>query len=284
MIYCIADTVFDITIGDGVPQAGNHGGCMYNVAVDLGRLHADVAAYGFAGSDRIGKMAKDFLSRNHVDDSGFLLHPKLKSSLALAFLDEQKKPSWTFYKYRPKSYSFFPFPAPEAGDILAFGSSLVLQDDFFDRFLEILQKTGDEVLKYYDPNLRGMDAKKRSRVEQLMQAADVIKASEEDLELLFENNTPDLVSRLRPEQLLIITAGKDPLRARWNERWYSYEVPQTKVISTAGAGDALSAGLLYAMQKQACDIKQLTKAQFESIVKSGLATAFQACQSQNCHI
>lgn len=285
MIYCIADTVFDITIEGGMPQAGNHGGCMYNVAINLGRLHANVAAFGFAGNDRIGEMAKDFLCRNHVDDSGFLLLPELKSSLALAFLGEQKIPQWTFYKYRPKNYAFFFFPEAAANDILAFGSSLVLLNDFFDRFLKYLRTAGTGVLKYYDPNLRELDSQKRKRVVHLMETADIIKVSEEDLELLFNDHNQDWdILSLPAEKILILTAGKNPLRARWKGKWWSFPVPDTKVISTAGAGDAFSAGMLSAIQKMACDINQYTEAQFESIVNSGLVAAAQACQSKTCHI
>jgi fructokinase len=106
----------------------------------------------------------------------------------------------------------------------------------------------------YDPNIRPQLAGKaehaRQRVEDFVEAADLVKASDQDLAWLYPNHEPHQVAQrwlALGAKMAVVTLGASGALAV-TENW-SLRRPAlaTEVIDTVGAGDAFTAGLLSAL-------------------------------------
>ena len=107
MIYCIGNNNYDIFFEDNRLTGGAPGGSMLNVAVSLGRLGADVQLVTTLGDDPLGRMILWFLKNNRVGTDFIQASPSRQTSLAVAFLDEAKKPVYTFYGETKQAEQFF---------------------------------------------------------------------------------------------------------------------------------------------------------------------------------
>jgi fructokinase len=99
------------------------------------------------------------------------------------------------------------------------------------------------ILVSYDPNARPSLVADRHRyaagVLRLAAAADVVKASAEDVAFVGGGPRPDW-----PAPLTVVTAGPAGYAARFAGTWRDYPAVPTAVVDTIGAGDTFTAGLL----------------------------------------
>lgn len=90
----------------------------------------------------------------------------------------------------------------------------------------------------------------RTRAERLIAAADLVKASDEDLAWLYPHLTPEAAGQallaLGP-RMVVITRGAQGATALTTRRQITVPTPQTHVVDTIGAGDAFQASLLDAL-------------------------------------
>lgn len=107
----------------------------------------------------------------------------------------------------------------------------------------------------YDPNCRpeamGPPQDARARIEECIGAADVVKASEEDVDWLYGGSgayLPEVMHRWGQlgAELIVITQGGGEVIARLSRtgELVTIPVPQASVVDTVGAGDSFMAGLL----------------------------------------
>jgi fructokinase len=87
----------------------------------------------------------------------------------------------------------------------------------------------------------------RERFEGLLAHADIVKASDEDIELLYA--THDLASAARAwlqrgPKLVIVTRGEKGPLAAFGDQILERPAPKIEVVDTVGAGDTFHAGLL----------------------------------------
>jgi len=98
MIYTLGETLLDIIINHNDAITATPGGAMLNVAVSLARRNSAVALISELGDDNVGAKVKRFLEKEGIDTTLLQFCKTAKTSLALAFLDEHAKPSYSFYK------------------------------------------------------------------------------------------------------------------------------------------------------------------------------------------
>mgnify|MGYP001809586224 FL=1 len=295
MIYTLGETVLDILFKDGKPVSATPGGSMLNTAVSLGRMGVPVSFISEYAADTTGTLIKDFLNENSVDTSFVSNHLDGKTSLALAFLDEKNNAAYSFYKDFPKERLNVPDPSFKKGDVLLFGSFFSLDTALRPKLLHLLNLAKDAgALLIYDPNFRKPHLKDLPKVkafiEQNIQLADIIKASDEDFENIFS------ISNSRQAFKLLYEFGPKTLIFTQNSRGVDFKtpavefqeaVPKLQPISTIGAGDSFSAGLLYAYSKKSTTFEtfnQFTIQTWKTMVKCGIAFATDVCLSYENYI
>jgi len=272
------------------------GGAMLNVAVSLARTKTDVSLISELGDDQTSAFIIDFLKKNKVKTRYIKKYYHSNTSLALAYLDEEKKPNYTFYKSYPENRNLIYPTNFSENDILLFGSLYSLDTALRNQLQEVLiaAKRGGAFL-CYDPNIRHShhfenEATKTNLMENLA-LADLIKGSDEDFENIFGKLSFEQilieVRKVNPTAPLLITRGAAGVVAFSKD--FKLELPAIPIqlLSTIGAGDAFNAGLAFAMQKENLHKAQqngFSKSQMELLLKSGLSFSASVCQSADNYI
>jgi fructokinase len=296
MIYTLGESILDVIVENPDKVISRAGGAMLNVAVSLARLQVDVSLISELGDDQTSAFIIDFLKESGVNTRFVKKYYHNNTSLALAFLDADKKPTYTFYKTYPINRNLLCPPEFTNSDILLFGSFYSLDAALRNQLREVLiaAKRGGTFI-CYDPNIRNNhpleDEETRNALNENLVMADLIKASDEDLENIFGKLAVEeyvkKVRKLNPEAPLIVTQGAAGVVAFFPD--YKLELPAipVEVVSTIGAGDAFNAGITFAMQQgnyHRDKQKGFSKNQMEILLKSGLSFSSAVCASTDNYI
>lgn len=291
-VYIVGETTFDIIFKEDQPQEARVGGSQLNTCVSLGRLGVPVTFITMFGDDRVGDIASRFLKENNIL-LDFVTRYKGNSRVALAFLDENNNADYTFYK--PSVEKDIKFPEPEAGDIVLFGSSFAVKDEGREdlmRFLEEADKNGAVIL--YDPNFRKTNASDperiRRKVGENIHVADMVKGSDEDFFNLYGVKDADhaweIISGIKNIPL-IYTASSNGVWAKTPQFEKFYSIPHIQPVSTIGAGDTFSAGVIYRLFNIKIgkdDITGLNEQQWDKIVYTSTDFAQHVCMHYENYI
>ena len=293
MIYTLGESLLDIIIDtDGITVA-RPGGAMLNVAVSLARAGNRVSLISETGHDLTGKYIIDFLADNGVNTGLITSYENEKSSLALAFLDKNKKPAYTFYKNYPEIRKINIPDEFIKDDILLFGSLYALDrkvNEQISTTIRMVSSSGGLII--YDPNIRkgnsGTDMKK---VFEYFEVAHIIKGSDEDFKNIFGEKKPEAVAEkikdINPGALVIITQGSKGVTAFLNKNVMEMQAAAINPVSTVGAGDGFSAGLIHALEEKkitAGTIGSLRLSDLGYLLESGIRFASEVCLSQENYI
>ena len=296
MIYTLGESLLDVIVESPDKVITRPGGAMLNVAVSLARTKLGVSLISELGDDATSTFILDFLKTNQVKTRYIKKYYRNNTALALAFLDEYKKPVYTFYKSYPKNRRLLSPGDFGEGDVLLFGSLYALDSNLRNELRELIitAKRGGAFI-YYDPNIRNShhleNETTRNALNENLALADFIKGSDEDFENIFGKRPFDTylseVRKLNPTAPLVITRGAAGVVAFWQDNKIELPAVRIKPVSTIGAGDAFNAGMACAMvqsglneQKQ----KGFSKNQMEAMLQSGLAFAASVCSSKDNYI
>jgi fructokinase len=292
-IYAIGETVLDIIFENDVPVMACAGGSMLNSAVSLGRMELPVSMITGIGTDTPGRMANHFLKKNGVDNSMVQQDRNAKTTIALAFLDDQKKASYEFYQQEPAGQAEWPVPGFVPGDLLLFGSVFSLRPNmrtYITRTLEAAHQA--DVLTLYDPNFRtahlqDLDTMKAA-IFNNMRNASIVRGSDEDFAIICGLSEPDEVyaSVSRYCENLVITRGADEVLVYASGMKKCYAVPALSAVSTIGAGDSFNAGLLYGLFhiKNKGLTPKLSEQEWDTITGIAIACASAVCMSPENYV
>lgn len=279
-VHIAGETTFDIIFKGEMPQEARVGGSQLNTSISLGRLGVPVMFITMFGSDQVGAIAQRFLNENGISVD-FVTQHSGNSRVALAFLDELNNAHYTFYK--PVVEQNMKFSNPGQDDIVLFGSSFAVKAEGRDELMGFIQRAGDNgAIILYDPNFRKANnkhaAQAKSRIVHNIRAADMVKGSDEDFFNIFGANdasqTWEAVSRIKRVPL-IYTCGSEGVWVRTPSFEKHYPVPAIKPVSTIGAGDVFSAGViyrLYTMGTSKEETANLSESQWDRLI--GTATDF----------
>lgn len=246
------------------------GGSPFNVAVGLSRLGCDSALFTGLSSDPLGRRLERALKDEGVE-TGYLVRKHNPTTLALVGLGSGGIPHYSFYGHDAADVSVGETDLPDLPRSISaihFGSYSLIVEPTGSSLLQFAQAHHDDRLISLDPNLRlniEPDLNRwRQRVEAFSGIADLIKASDEDLELLFPGDAIEsAVCRWssRGARLIVVTRGDDG--ALVSLRGEIFEVPgrTVEVVDTVGAGDSFQAGLLCGLD----DLGKATKRQLSEV-------------------
>ena len=234
--------------------AARVGGSPFNVAVGLARLGQPVAFFGGISRGDAGQRILSALQAEGVDTAAVAL-VDAPTTLSIVDSDEHGVPSYAFHGDGCADREVTPadlVSVPAGPDILHVGSYAMVVEPVASTLRALVERERGGGLVAYDPNVRlrvEPDAQRwRGTVEWMLERADLVKASEEDLEALWPGEDPLRIASSwveRGPQLVVVTRGARGAFACTRRARLSAPSPTTNVVDTVGAGDAFQAALLH---------------------------------------
>lgn len=247
-VLVVGEALIDI-VSDGLGEPSEHvGGSPANVAVGLARLGHEVDLATYVGPDARGERIAAHLSRHGVRVLP-ASHGTDPTSTALATLDATGAAAYTFDLHWDLPHVEL---APETGHVHTGSIATVLLPGAA-RVVEALEDARAVGTVSYDPNIRpaimGDLGPVRERVEQIVALSDVVKASEDDLALLYAGQSPSEVMATWGDlgaALTVVTLGEEGVAYRVSATGEEGReaTRAATVVDTVGAGDSFMAGLV----------------------------------------
>ncbi|MBQ3658266.1 MAG: carbohydrate kinase [Bacteroidales bacterium] len=297
-IFTTGETVFDIIFQNNRPKTGNPGGSVLNSAVTLGRLGLNPVFLSDFCDDIIGKVIKDFLEDNGVFPKRIISDDNKQTSVALAFLDENKNAKYEFYKQKPSLADDKLFTADfKQDDVLLFGSFYGIMPEIRSGIFNLLTKAkncGSVIV--YDPNFRKPHLKDLPKVfpyiVENLQFADIVKGSDEDFALIFSSDNDEKtfkeLEKINPDGHFFLTKGKNGCAYYYKGEVLNFSVPEITPVSTVGAGDNFNAGIVYGIIKHEVTkivlSKNIDKTIITDIVETSVKFSQEVCKSNENYI
>lgn len=245
----IGEALIDIVQRDGQPLGEHVGGSPLNVAIGLGRLGRDVDFLTHIGTDERGRRIVDY-----VEASGVRLVPGSttagRTPTALARLDETGAADYVFDLEWEVSGT--PEVAPPI--IAHTGSIAGFLDPGCLATAALLDAYRPSATITYDPNVRADLIADRGqaieRIDRLVERADVVKASDEDLLWIAPDADPEQTARAwlaSGPSIVAVTMGARGAFAVCAAGTVRVAARPVQVVDTVGAGDSFMTGLIDAL-------------------------------------
>ena len=287
----IGEAVLDIIFKDNKPVEAVPGGSAFNAITSLGRCGVSTSFISEAGNDHVGKYIIEFLKSNGVNADNVTTFPDSKSPVSLAFLNEKNDAEYIFYKDHPHDQLEFTYPDIQPDDIVLFGSFYAVNPVIRPQLVGLLDYArSHRAIIYYDVNFRPAHKDEVIRITpnliENLDYADIVRGSHEDFATLYKKEDADKVYNAEISfycRQFIYTHGSQPVEVRGGrDMKKSYPVPDTKVVSTIGAGDSFNAGFIFGMLKQGItrsDLERgLTGEQWDSLIGCALSFSADCCK------
>ncbi|WP_129656764.1 carbohydrate kinase family protein [Rothia halotolerans] len=256
MLTVIGEALIDIVRSGDRGSRAHPGGSPMNVAVGLARLGHRTLFVGRYGRDENGALLE-----SHLRESGVELPvgpDDAPTSVAEATMDQRGSMSYDFQLDWNLDAA-----ADQLGEILAgtemlhVGSIGAMLEPGASTVLDAVRAAASHALVSYDPNCRPTivpdSSQARGWAESVVEHADVVKASDEDLLWLYPGRTVEETARAWLEagaSLVVVTRGElGPWALSRGTGPEGVRVPahQVEVADTVGAGDSLMAALISAL-------------------------------------
>ena len=291
----IGETILDILFKDNQPKVAVPGGSVFNGIISLGRAGGNVTFISEVGGDKVGNIILDFMKENGVGTDNVVVYPDRRSPVSLAFLNEKNDAEYIFYKDYPNLRLDVEMPEVTGDDIIMFGSFYAITPQLRDKVKELLDKARKVgAIIYYDVNFRKTHAheaiKLMPTILENFEYADIVRGSNEDFGYMFGMTDPDKVYQHKVSfycPRFICTNGGEGLCLRTATLKKEYPVEPLQTVSTIGAGDNFNAGLVFGLLKnriRKADLDELTEADWDKIIASGMSFSKEVCTSLDNYI
>lgn len=283
----IGEALIDIVERDGQIIGEHVGGSPLNVAVGLARLGRGVDFLTHIGEDDRGRRITDY-----VKSSGAQLvsgsQTAERTPTALATLDDSGKAQYVF----DIDWQLSGTPEVSPPLVAHTGSIATILEPGCRATAALLDAYHLSATISFDPNVRPAlitdDEQARTRIDRLVEKCDVVKASDEDLNWIDPNRTPEQVAQawrnLGPA-LVAVTMGEHGAFAICEAGVARVAARPVDVVDTVGAGDAFMTGLIDALwsldllgadrrsQLRAISVETLTEVLHTAALSSALTVA-----------
>ncbi len=294
-IYTVGEAIYDIIFKNGKPIDAKVGGAMINSSVSLGRLGLPINYIGDTADDVVGDIMTNFLIDNKVNVDYFSHYSNSKSRLALAFIDDINKPKYSFYKLNTPQKIQLNFPEIQEDDIILFGSFYGIKAEVRGQLVDfLLEAKKQNAIIIYDPNFRVNHKSLLSTVlpfiEDNIRLADIVKASNEDFELIFGiDSFEGMLERLDPLKInnLVYTKNEQGIDFMVNQENHHISVEKLNPISAVGAGDSFNAGIIYYLftnDISKAQFNNMDAKQWDKMLRFGDKFASNVCMSTDNYI
>ncbi|WP_460272210.1 carbohydrate kinase family protein [Celeribacter sp. ULVN23_4] len=281
MILCAGEALIDMlprqsTLGEDA-YAPYAGGAVFNTAIALGRLGADVSFFsGFSG-DFFGDLLKDKLAESHVDASLAITAERPCTVAFVKLIDGHA--TYAFYDENTagRMLTEADLPAlPETIEAVFCGGICLPVEPCGGAYETLFVEASERCVTMIDPNIRpgfiSDEPTYRARIEHMLAHADIVKLSDEDLLWLMGDGEIDAhVQTLLSKgvKLVCLTLGSEGVKGITARGTTMVPAQKVTVVDTVGAGDTFNAGLLAGLQKAG----KLTKADVADLDEATLTAA-----------
>lgn len=269
------------TTGDNIAKyEQNPGGAPANVLAALSRWGKKTAFIGKVGNDRFGIFLKETLVSCGININGVVSSDDASTTLAFVHLDESGDRTFSFVRNPGAdmllSASEVNYSIVEKSKIFHFGSiSMTNEHASTATIRAAMIAKANGVIVSFDPNLRiPLWISLEHAKEQILIGltyADVLKISEEELELI--TGTNDLLKGSQQiffeygVKIILITRAEKGCFVRKGDITVSVPGFKADVIDTTGAGDAFLGGFLYQLLERNCKIESLDEDNIKSMAQ-----------------
>ena len=243
MIVVGGEALVDLVIDPNGAVTAKLGGGPFNAARTIGRLDSEVAFLGSISRDRFGSLLHRQLLADDVDDS-LVQFTELPTTLAAAELDEHGAATYHFYFAETAAPNLHPLPLPSSISILHVGTLGMVLEPMATALEALVGNIESNVMVMLDPNCRPRVTPDRvgyaARLGRMLQRADVVKVSTDDLDFISPDEHSSGVRMLLDAgaPLVLHTDGGRSVHIHWASHEIEVPVPEVEVVDTIGAGDA----------------------------------------------
>lgn len=261
MLVVAGDALVDM-VGDAEHVYRAHpGGSCFNVAMALGRLGLEVGFASPLSRDALGRLLAATLERSGVR---ILMSAPVAAPtpLAVVSIDAGGKPTYAFYRERTADRTVtgegLVAALPARPSVYHVGSLALIGANDSGFWLEGARAARARgAVVSLDPNVRpglidDLDDYRR-RMEDALALADIVKLSDEDLEVLAPGAATesafDAMRRKHKPAVAVLTRGASGATgvSASGVRVFQPAIRPGQVADTIGAGDSLQAGFLWAL-------------------------------------
>ena len=270
MILFLGEILADVVMENGGKMQAYLGGAPFNAAVAAAFYGDDARFLGRIGDDPMGK----FLSKERKKypvKCALQIDPVRPTTIAFVSIDDNGERDFKFLRHDAADAYFSDWESilDEKPDFLHIGS-LLLSEEYGVKLAEFIKNQCKEkgVKLSFDVNFRSdifPDEKAaKERYLPLVKAADIIKFSEEETEILFGKNYLDALHTEINNPLAVVTLGKDGCAVKLGKEIFTVPTVPVVPVDTTGAGDAFYGTFLAGVDKVGFD--NLTKDDLYKIV------------------
>lgn len=279
MIVCCGDALIDMLPGvseAGRPMLAPHpGGALFNTSIALGRLGIPVEFFNGISLDLFGKQLQEALAASNV---GLRYAHFSKRPTTLAFADViEGQATYTFYDEGTAARMLTEAELPALDDdvtAMLFGAVSLTAEPCGSAFEALMHREAGKRVMMLDPNIRPDCIRDRqtylARFRRMLQKADIVKLSDEDLAWFAEaGGAEESVERWleRGPRLVIVTRGSKGAIGYTQRFSLAAEPPRVTVVDTVGAGDTFNAGVLASLHGQgALDKRAIANLTHEAVM------------------
>ncbi|MFD0029698.1 carbohydrate kinase family protein [Streptomyces sp. NPDC055059] len=230
------------------------GGGPANTAVALARLGTSARLLARLSGDVFGRLFRSHLEASGVDLT-YAVEADEPSTLAIAELDAQGQATYSFHARNTADWQW---TARELARVdlsgtacVHTGSLALVRQPGAAAVEEFLATAAPDTTISIDPNVRPLLVRPevyRARLAHWCELADVLRLSEDDLELLLPDASPEKACDIwhaAGARLVVITRGAGGVLASLDGERFRVPAVPAVVADTVGAGDSFTAGLLH---------------------------------------
>ena len=244
------------------------------------------------GNDKIGRVIKDFMADNGVDNSHVCVYDNGRTAISLAYLNERNDAEYLFYKDYPNARLDVEWPEVNANDIIMMGSYFVLNPVLRPKVKEFLDYAKSrKALIYYDINFRSTHSSEAIKlygtILENFEYANIVRGSTEDFNNMFGITDPEEAYKREVSfycKNMLCTDADGDIQLFTSHHTQLFPVKKIDTVSTIGAGDNFNAGIIYGLMKESVyvdDLPSVTPEQWNRIISHGQNFAAEVCQSLN---
>lgn len=288
MIVVAGEALMDLIVSPDGGLRAVPGGGPYNAARTLGLLGADVTFLGVLSDDYFGRQLRKRLLESNVAVACNAV-TSVPSSLAVAELSADGTAGYRFYLEGTSLPMLSAREAwaslPEQYDALHVGTLGLVVEPTASVLETLVEHSSGDHLVMLDPNCRPAVVSDfeafKSRIMRLLDRADLVKVSDDDVRFLFpDGGFDDVVAECTARGAIVLhTAGAGPIDV-FTQDGAGVVMPMTGgVVDTVGAGDIFGATVVWALLREGWTKgRPFGLARVLSAVHTGAAAAHIACQ------